>query len=454
MDSASAPRTSAYDRLVDRYIDVTSWPTSKKAALVMSMAIPFQVIAWALVAVFAEALSDIIDMPVLRMHTGAFVGAVTLLFLVALPFARRGVEARWTIYLVILVYGSLCVQLIHLLGTANTTLLVLLPLTALMVGLFFDRQAGWITIVFDTSLLAAVVALEMSGALPYAPVLKERSIDAQAVPAWISLHLVVIFLISFFVFLLVQISVAAREAQRERLREANEDVRRVNERLETSTRLIRRYVPTQLAEKILAGEHREGTRPERRKLTLFFSDVVEFTPAADQMEPEDLSALLNEYLAEMAGIADSAGATVNQFVGDGIMIFFGAPDATSDRDHALRAVRMGLEMQDRMVELRKLWFARGVQTPFRIRIGINTGVASVGDFGSVGRTTYSAIGNQTNLTARIQDHCEPGRVLISHSTWALIKDEIPCEERGEIHVKGLHYAVRVYEVVDDSDRVT
>ena len=141
-----------------------------------------------------------------------------------------------------------------------------------------------------------------------------------------------------------------------------------------------------------------------------------------------------------------AGATVNQFVGDGIMIFFGAPEATDDRDHALRSVRMALAMQRRMTELRAKWFGEGIQTPFRIRIGINTGVASVGDFGSEGRTTYSAIGNQTNLAARIQEQCEPGKVLISHTTWALVKDEIPYEERGEIVVKGLHYPVRVYEV--------
>ncbi|MCP5056079.1 MAG: adenylate/guanylate cyclase domain-containing protein [bacterium] len=109
------------------------------------------------------------------------------------------------------------------------------------------------------------------------------------------------------------------------------------------------------------------------------------------------------------------------------MIFFGAPEATSDRGHALRAVRMSLAMQRRMSELREKWYTDGIQTPFRIRIGINTGVASVGDFGSEGRTAYSAIGNQTNLTARIQDYCEPGKVLISHTTWALVKDQISCE---------------------------
>jgi adenylate cyclase len=224
------------------------------------------------------------------------------------------------------------------------------------------------------------------------------------------------------------------------------------QRLRRATALIRRYVPAQLAEKILTGEHAGAAHPERRKVTLFFSDVVGFTEAADQMEPEDLSALLNEYLSEMAKIADDFGATVNQFVGDGIMAFFGAPEATDDRDHALRAVRMALAMQRRMGDLREKWFREGVQTPFRIRIGINTGVASVGDFGSEGRTTYSAIGNQTNLTARIQEHCEPGRVLIGHTTWGLVKDAIPCEERGEIEIKGIHYPVRVYRVVGEAPR--
>lgn len=218
------------------------------------------------------------------------------------------------------------------------------------------------------------------------------------------------------------------------------------ERLRRATGLIRRYVPAQLATRILTGEHALRAAPERRKVTLFFSDVVGFTEAADRMEAEDLSALLNEYLSEMATIADAFGATLNQFVGDGIMIFFGAPDATRDEDHALRAVKMAEAMQRRMGELREKWFQEGIQEPFQIRIGINTGVASVGDFGSAGRITYSAIGNQTNLTARIQAACEPGRILVSHTTWALVKDQIAYKEHGEIQVKGLHYPVRVYEV--------
>jgi adenylate cyclase len=442
MDSSAERSRSAYQRLVERYIDITSWPTSKKVALLMVYAIPFHLVALGLVRLHRDSLNDILDIARLEVHFAQWLVAVILLALVAIPFARRDREARWTIYLVILVYGGFLIRHIHLFGSMSSPFVFMAHMVILLITLFIDTRAGLVALVFGGVLTASVLGLELNGTLEYAPALTARSIDDQIKVAWISLHWILTLMVAGAILVLLQLSISARDAQREKLRVARE-------RLERSTRLIRRYVPTQLAEKILTGEHTGETQPERRKLTLFFSDVVEFTRASDRMDPEDLTGLLNEYLSEMAAIADSAGATVNQFVGDGIMMFFGAPEATSDRDHALRAVRMSVRMQQRMAELRVKWYEQGIQTPFRIRIGINTGIASVGDFGSEGRTTYSAIGIQTNLTARIQDQCEPGRVLISHSTWALIHDEIPCEERGEIQVKGVHYPVKIYMVAEE-----
>jgi adenylate cyclase len=292
--------------------------------------------------------------------------------------------------------------------------------------LVFDVRVVRSGLVTFTAGAVAMTALEQSGVVPYGPMFARSPVEAGQLASRFLLVAIPPMLLAVFTAFLFVASI---------------------ERLRRATALIRRYVPTQLAARILAGEHRERAIPERRKVTLFFSDVVGFTAAADRMEAEDLSALLNEYLSEMADIADSFGATVNQFVGDGIMIFFGAPEVTSDEDHALRAVQMAKVMQRRMAELRERWFEGGIQTPFQIRIGVNTGVASVGDFGSAGRIAYSAIGNQTNLTARIQAACEPGKILLSHTTWALVKNQIPCKERGEIHVKGLHYPVRAYEVL-------
>ena len=325
----------------------------------------------------------------------------------------------------------------YLLGYYTTLYGALSLFTAAAIGvMLFDVRIVRAGILSFAVLVLVTTAAEQLGGIPYAPVFERAPFEEGRLSGiWL-------LFAGFNFFLLLGVSllfVALVQLGRER-----------EQRLARATRLIRRYVAGQVAERILAGEQEEVLRPERLKLTIFFSDVVGFTAAADRMEAEDLTGLLNEYLSEMARIADAYGATLNQFVGDAIMIFFGAPEATHDRDHALRAVHMALEMQRRMVELGEKWFEAGIQSPFRIRIGINTGVASVGDYGSEGRTTYSAIGNQTNLAARIQDHCEPGRVLISHTTWALVNDEVRCEERGEIQVKGLHYPVRVYEVLDES----
>jgi adenylate cyclase len=150
----------------------------------------------------------------------------------------------------------------------------------------------------------------------------------------------------------------------------------------------------------------------------------------------------------MAEVADRSAATLNQIIGDGLLVIFGAPVATDDQDHALRAVGMALEMQERVFALREHWKQEGIEKPFAVRMGINTGYATVGDFGSEGRVTYTAIGTQTNLAARIEAICEPGEIWISHATWALCRDAFDCEEKGEVVVKGIRSPVRLYRVRD------
>ena len=118
-------------------------------------------------------------------------------------------------------------------------------------------------------------------------------------------------------------------------------------------KLLSKYVPPQLTERILADEIEEVWDYTRRRLTLFFSDIKDFTTVTEQMEPEDLAGLLNGYFTEMNDIANRYGGVVVDFTGDGLFVFFGAPDSTSDREHALNCVRMAMAMQRRMVELGK-----------------------------------------------------------------------------------------------------
>lgn len=419
--------------LVERFIEIRGWPASRKTTVLTACLLPLQLVLWLVVRLAASSVT-IVDMPLLDRLCAAGVATLLLGFLVSLPSTLGRRKEPWTSYFFVGLYYANLLYIVQAFGSASTVLAALVPTSILVIALYYGERFAWFSVAYVTSVLVLTTYLESLGVVPYAPALVDRTIDAQRNGVWsVIIHFPVLVFLTVGLGLTALI-LAARRLQEERLQEAQ--------------KLIRRYVPSQLADRIVAGGHAEETKPERTKLTIFFSDVEGFTNASDELDAEDLAALLNEYLAEMSAIAERYGATITQLVGDGIMLFFGAPTATSDKDHALRAVRMSLDMQKRMTELQPAWFKRGFQRPFRIRIGINTGYASIGDFGSRGRMVYTAIGVQANLAARIQAQCAPGRVLISHATWALVHEEIPCTSQGEIQVKGIHYPVQVYEVSD------
>jgi len=222
----------------------------------------------------------------------------------------------------------------------------------------------------------------------------------------------------------------------------------LHDQLDTILRseMLTRYLPPELVDVILNGKYPERTA-EKAKLTVFFSDIKDFTKTSDSMAPEELARILNEYMDEMIKIAKKYHATLDKFVGDAVMIFFGAPEKTNDKDHALRCVNMAIEMQQAMKILQKKWFDEGYEKPFSIRIGINTGVSIVGNFGSLERLSYTAIGKQVNIAARLEQACEPGSILISHPTYALVKDEIKCDEGAKYALKGLSEEVTAYKVI-------
>ncbi len=222
----------------------------------------------------------------------------------------------------------------------------------------------------------------------------------------------------------------------------------LHDQLDTILRseMLARYLPPELVDVILNGKPPERTA-EKAKLTVFFSDIKDFTKTSDIMAPEELARILNEYMDEMIKIAKKYRATLDKFVGDAIMIFFGAPEKTNDKDHAVRCVKMAIEMQQAMKILQKKWFDEGYEKPFSIRIGINTGVSIVGNFGSLERLSYTAIGKQVNIAARLEQACDPGSILISHPTYVLVKDQIKCDEGAKYALKGLSEEITAYKVI-------
>jgi len=217
--------------------------------------------------------------------------------------------------------------------------------------------------------------------------------------------------------------------------------------LSESRDAIRRYVPPSVADLIIKGETASIDTPVRRRVTILFADIVGFTEVSDRIEPEDLTALLVDYLSGMAEKVEKFGGTLNEFAGDGLMALFGAPNYVEPEQQARQAVSAAREMQDLMSQLNERWLRVGIGRPLKMRVGINTGTVSVGSYGSQGRMTYTAFGLQTNITSRIEQAAAPGSVLVSDSTYQLARDAFAFEPRGEVECRGVHYPVPVYSLV-------
>ena len=427
--------------LIERFIEFKDWPAGRKVVLLGCLSAPTTLLAAMINSWIqsSDTLTPAIDLGLLDSLLMIWLTAQVAVTALAYLAWRTGRPTWWTAHVYAGVNMPFIVGIIYLYGTMSTPFVAIMPTIVILWTLYFDEKVATFGFVLMLVAIIAVHLLESARLLPYAPMLLGRSIDAQQNPSWFIAAFTAILILFAFSFSICLLILAARRLQENRLHDARRQ-------LERSNRLIRRYMPAQLVEQIISGPYVEASRPERRKLTIVFAEIEGFTDASEELEADQLARILNEYLSAMMEIADQHGATVNHLVGDSIMMFFGAPLATNDHDHALRAVRMSLQMQRRMGELAQSWLSHGLEKPMRARIGINTGYASVGDFGSEGRKVYSGIGVQTNLAARIQMNCEPGRVLISHPTWALVHGQIACVPREPIQVRGVHYPVRIYEV--------
>jgi adenylate cyclase len=236
-------------------------------------------------------------------------------------------------------------------------------------------------------------------------------------------------------------------AANSKLEQANDLITEKNKALEVLSTKLSKYLSPQVYSSIFSGSKEVKIVSNRKKLTVFFSDIVDFTTTTDDLESEELTALLNHYLTEMSVIALTHGATIDKYIGDAILAFFGDPETRGVKEDAIACVNMAIAMQKRMRELQVEWRERGLQKPFQLRIGINTGYCTVGNFGSEDRMDYTIIGSEVNLASRLQSHAELGGILLSHETYSLIKDHVLAEERTPIQAKGIAKSVRNYAVI-------
>ena len=231
------------------------------------------------------------------------------------------------------------------------------------------------------------------------------------------------------------------------LRQREQDLTEKSAALAALSSKLAKYLAPQVYDSIFTGQQDVKIVSARKKLTVCFSDLVGFTEITDKMELEDLTQLLNQYLTEMSKIALQYGATIDKYVGDAIVMFFGDPTTLGVKQDALACVQMAIAMQQRVGELAQEWRSSGIATPLRCRIGIHTGYCTVGNFGSEDRMDYTMVGGTVNLASRLEHEAPPGGVLISFETYAHVKDEVRCEERGHVQVKGIAQPVATYAVL-------
>ena len=218
--------------------------------------------------------------------------------------------------------------------------------------------------------------------------------------------------------------------------------------LESLATRLAKYLSPQVYQSIFSDTGEQQRAHARKNLTIFLSDIVQFTDLSDTLEPERLAKVINSYLSEMASIAIDCGGTIDKFIGDAVLVFFGDPDSEGETEDALKCVEMAIRMQKRVAELQKYWRRHGVSRGLHVRMGIATGFCTVGNFGSEQRLDYTVLGSPVNLTARLQAMAEPDKILIDENTQSLIEAHVSCEPVDQITPKGFVRPVQIYQVGD------
>ena len=243
--------------------------------------------------------------------------------------------------------------------------------------------------------------------------------------------------------------ITERKVAEDAVQVANKALNEKNDQLEALSGKLAKYLSRQVYDSIFEGKTDVQVQSYRKELTVFFSDIAGFTDLTDRLEAEAVSDELNRYLSEMAEIADGCGGTIDKFIGDGIMIFFGDPETLGRQEDAIQCVGMALRMKQRTAELNDGWVDLVGPDPLHVRIGINTGFCTVGNFGSEDRLDYTIVGGAVNAASRLEATAEADQIQISHATYSLIKDHFYCRPIGDISVKGISHQLRTYEVVGE-----
>ena len=231
--------------------------------------------------------------------------------------------------------------------------------------------------------------------------------------------------------------------------QAYDSLKEKNTKLEKISNRLAKYLSPQIYKNIFETESEYANSYKRKKLTVFFSDIKGFTDLSDSLDPDLLAELINEYLSAMTEIALKHGGTIDKFIGDAILVFFGDPESDGLKKDASKCLSMAIAMQNRVAELDRNWREdRGITEGLNVRIGISTGYCTVGNFGSVQRVDYTVLGSTVNLASRLESICQPKKIFVAPETKALLEKDFKFEAQESIELKGFNKPIIPYQYVD------
>jgi class 3 adenylate cyclase len=209
--------------------------------------------------------------------------------------------------------------------------------------------------------------------------------------------------------------------------------------------ILQRFLPPDLVKDLLAGKAIFDDTARMRPVTVMFADLVNFTRSTEILGPARIARILNDFFVRMTDVIFEHGGTIDKFLGDGILIFFGAPQSMEAQEQARRACRFAQAMMQALDELNQTWLQE-FQHSFLMRIGLHHGPAIVGSFGGKRRSDYTAIGNTVNIAARVQVNAEPGQILMTSA----VRDYLPLNAwtaSGSYQLKGVEGEVLLFALI-------
>jgi len=321
-------------------------------------------------------------------------------------------------------FGS--AQPLHRPGQPPWIIAVIIPVNDVMSGVYHnDRRALWMgSICLVVSALLAVWIARRLG-----EPLRKLTTEAQAIR---------------------RLELNAKTEVPSRIREVSSLAIAMSE-MKSSLRSFQKFVPVDVVRELVTTATEARLGGSRLTITMFFSDVADFTTLAERMSPEALIELIGEYLGEMSDVIHAGGGTIDKFIGDGIMAFWGAPRANPH--HAQDACRAALEYQRALARLRERWREAG-KSQLRARIGLHTGPAIVGNIGSQNRLNYTSIGDAVNLTSRLEslNRFYGTEILVSAACTDIAGDAILTRPVDSISVKGRSEGLVVHELLMMADQ--